>query len=256
MIDFSFLKRGDIIGHGASSRVYKYCYLKKDVAMKILSPELTDEVLDAFVHEANLMLTFDHRNIVKFYGICVRPPQIGLVVELCSQGDLKGHLKTKSHYWSPPRKLRACLECAAALAYLHSHNIIHRDVKCHNFFVDNNYTVKLGDFGESSVKDPVRNMTILGTVGYMSPELIAGDKHYTTAIDIYALAVTVNEIWVGEEPFCDITNFLKIYDLVLNGTRPTLTSDAPPTVIRLIQVRTNRDIVLSTGMCFNYFFPF
>ena len=59
-----------------------------------------------------------------------------------------------------------------------------------------------------------RNMTILGTVGYMSPELIAADKKYTEAVDVYALGITICEILTGEDPFWNVKNFLKIYEIL------------------------------------------
>lgn len=230
MIDFSFLQRGSQIGNGGTSRVYEALYRKKAVAIKVCTPtSLSDEVINAFIDETRIMVDLDHRNVLKFYGICVSPPQIGLVVELCSHGDLKTSLKVEKAYWNPQRKIRVCLECAMAISYLHQHNIIHRDVKCHNFFVDTNYTAKLGDFGESTFKidSANRNMTILGTVAYMAPELIAANKHYSAAIDIYALAVTMCEIWTGDDPFSDVKNFMFIYDLVKEGKRPSLPSNAP-----------------------------
>lgn len=113
---------------------------------------------------------------------------------------------------------------------------MHRDLKAENFFVGRKNVVKLGDFGESThvprhttpaPGGAQKRMTILGTVAFMAPELIAASKQYTEAIDIYALAITLWEIWTGQDPYDDISQF-DIYTKVSEGYRPPLPANAPP----------------------------
>jgi serine/threonine protein kinase len=239
VVDFAYLKTGRKIGDGASARVYEGVYRGNKVAIKVSTPnELSDEVMEAFATETKIMIGLEHKNVVKFYGICVKPPQIGLVVELCPKGDLKSNLMSEPKYWTFNRKLRAALECASGLAYLHDNKIIHRDIKINNFFITENYSIKLGDFGESTVRRETdnRRMSILGTVSYMSPELVAADKNYTSAVDIYALGITLCEIFSGEVPFANIKNFLKIYESITKGDRPDLPKDIPIELKNIIEV--------------------
>lgn len=99
--------------------------------------------------------------------------------------------------------------------------------------------IKLGDFGEATY---VRNeestkesrMTILGTVAYMAPELIRGERYYTQAIDIYALGITFWEIWTGKDPWEDCTTF-DIYERVKHGERPRVPADAPEGFLELLE---------------------
>ena len=239
VVDFAYLKTGRKIGDGASARVYEGVYRGNKVAIKVSTPnELSDEVMEAFATETKIMIGLEHKNVVKFYGICVKPPQIGLVVELCPKGDLKSSLMSEPKYWTFNRKLRAALECASGLAYLHDNKIIHRDIKINNFFITENYSIKLGDFGESTLRRDTENrrMTILGTVSYMSPELVAADKNYTSAVDIYALGITLCEIFSGETPFAKVNNFLKIYESITKGDRPDLPKDIPIELKNIIEV--------------------
>jgi serine/threonine protein kinase len=232
-VDFAYLQLERIIGHGATSEVYCGRYKKKLVAIKLSNPpEVTEEAIDVFVAEAKIAASLNHTNIVQFVGICVRPPQIAMVFEFCEGGNLKSNLQKNPDKWTPVRRLNACVDCCRAMEAFHHLGLIHRDLKAENFFVGRKQVVKLGDFGESTHARTVestasRRMTILGTVAFMAPELIAAKRHYTEAIDIYALSITMWEIWTGKDPYEDISQF-DIYAKVATGYRPALPADSPP----------------------------
>lgn len=256
LIDFAFMQIDEKIGEGASSTVYKgSCYSRKmkrevKVAIKAIQPpELTTEVIEVFVDETKITSTLNHRNIVKFHGICIRPPQIAMVIELCEEGDLKSSLEKKPELWTPVRRLKACLDAAKALQYLHGKGFIHRDLKTENFFVSKDWVVKLGDFGETTKKRTVeevdnsatKRMSIVGTVAYMAPEIIkVGTTHYTDAIDVYALGLTFWEIWTGRDPYERLTTF-KIYKKVGEGRRPEIPADAPADFIEVMTGAWHQD---------------
>jgi len=89
-IDFAMLEIHKEIGKGATSKVYSGKYKRKIVAIKLSTPpEITQEVLDSFTAEAKIASKLVHNNIVKFIGICVRPPQIAMVLEFCEGGEWK-----------------------------------------------------------------------------------------------------------------------------------------------------------------------
>jgi serine/threonine protein kinase len=230
MIDFAFIEIKSVIGHGASSEVLGGVYKSNQVAIKVSSPpEITEEILSSFLEEASITSSLDHPNIVKFYGICVRPPEIGMVIEYCSRGNLKSSLLKFPAEWTTYRRIRAALQAARALDYLHSAQVIHRDVKADNFFVDEDWNIKLGDFGESLFvpkKAKGRRMTVLGTVAFMAPELVGAEKEYTESIDIYALGITMWEIWTGSDPYSKFDTF-EVYKKVAIGERPEVPAGAP-----------------------------
>eukprot|EP00981_Chlorochromonas_danica_P015148 scaffold10764_cov159-Ochromonas_danica.AAC.2 len=231
-IDFAFLQLQELIGQGATAKVYRGRYRNRLVAVKLSTPpEVDEEVINTFIAEANLSSSLKHRHVVDFVGICVRPPQIGMVFEFCEGGNLKQSLHRQALAWTPLRRLRACHDAATAITFMHSKHHIHRDIKTDNFFVGRNFVVKLGDFGESTafrrVEDTENHrMTILGTVAYMAPELIAAERYYTEAIDIYALAITFWEIWTGKDPYEGKSTF-DIYEDVNQGRRPPLPDNCP-----------------------------
>jgi len=116
----------------------------------------------------------------------------------------------------------------AAVQYLHSCHILHRDIKADNYFLDADGVVKLGDFGESTIyvnpktggrhntissAGSGKKMTIVGTVSNMAPEMINAQRKYTEAVDIYSLGVTLWEIWTAETPFKNFNQF-QVYQMV------------------------------------------
>jgi serine/threonine protein kinase len=199
-----------------------------------------------------------------------------MVLEFCAKGNLKSSILKQPENWTKEKRLHACLDASRALEYLHSQGIIHRDLKTENFFVSDDFTVKLGDFGESrkaphrrrssnnqsrqqSTQSTIssffnrressvdsqsdessRRMTILGTVAYMAPELVNAEKFYTTAIDVYALGVTFWEIWSGKEAYGDCSTF-DIYKYVADGIRPELDDSFPNDLKDIIKDSWHQD---------------
>ncbi|KAL3667422.1 hypothetical protein V7S43_007648 [Phytophthora oleae] len=177
LIDFAHLELQQKIGVGSSASVFSgQLRQRKPVAVKVYTPyRYTEEVVAEFSHEAALCASLRHPNIVKFFGMCVRPPTICLVSELC-QGSLEDVLYTHTKTRRKHRVTRHVLElegqvetvevvdrqqmllniaymldCARAVTYVHSFTppFLHRDIKPANFLVDNDNSVKLTDFGDS-----------------------------------------------------------------------------------------------------------
>ncbi|ETI35963.1 TKL protein kinase [Phytophthora nicotianae CJ01A1] len=177
VIDFAHLELRRKIGAGSSAAVFSgRLQQRKPVAVKVYTPfRFTEEVVAEFSHEAALCASLSHPNIVKFYGMCVCPPTICLVSELC-QGSLEDILYAQTKSRSRRRvtrhlfdlnaeledtvvldrqqmllKIAYMLDCSRALAHVHSFTppFLHRDIKPANFLVDKENNVKLTDFGDS-----------------------------------------------------------------------------------------------------------
>ncbi|TMW66265.1 hypothetical protein Poli38472_004030 [Pythium oligandrum] len=279
VIDFAYLDIRQRIGVGASAIVFNgILNSRTPIATKVYTPStLTDEVVASFSQEAALCGALRHPNITKFYGMCICPPTICLVFELC-QGNLDDLLRSNLRRDFHPNRqqlginLGYMIDAARAVAYLHSFSpgLLHRDIKPTNFLVDRDCNVKLTDFGESrslpsassgdgksdilsiSMPSPsilqirADKMTVKGTVDYMAPELINGKggfANYGEAADIFSLAMTMWDILhpgVDKYPGCSKSH-LHIFEAVLDGKRPELAADLHPTLRELIQSAWHED---------------
>jgi serine/threonine protein kinase len=168
IIDFAILELKHKIGVGSTAIVFHgLLHSKTPVAVKVYTPtECHEETVAAFSQEAALCGALHHPNIVKFYGMCVCPPTICLVSELC-QGSLDDVTLATAQSRQHPNRQQALLnmaymiDAARAVAYIHSFSpaFVHRDIKPSNFLVDAENTVKLTDFGESRSLPKAHMMT-------------------------------------------------------------------------------------------------
>ncbi|KAF4132107.1 Protein kinase domain [Phytophthora infestans] len=159
VIDFAYLELVRQIGVGSKSAVFQgMLKMKTHVAVKAYAPSsCSDDVVAAFSHEAAMCSVLNHPNIVKFHGMCVAPPTICLVFQLC-QGNLADTLadQARRQNANPARQqllinIGMMLDAARAVSYLHSFwpPLVHCDIQPTSFLVDAACNVQLSDFGES-----------------------------------------------------------------------------------------------------------
>jgi polo-like kinase 1 len=89
------------------------------------------------------------------------------------------------------------------LKYLHSHRIIHRDLKLGNLFLNDQMEIKLGDFGLATKLDfdGEKKRTICGTPNYIAPEVLEGRAGHSYEVDIWSLGVIIYTLIIGKPPF-------------------------------------------------------
>lgn len=159
VIDFAYLELVRQLGVGSKSTVFQGTLkMKSLVAVKAYAPtSCSEDVVAAFSHEAAMCSVLNHPNIVRFYGMCIAPPTICFVFQLC-QGSLADLLasQVRRQNTHPARQqllisVGYMLDAARAVAYLHSFSppFVHRGIQPTSFLVDAACNVQLSDFGES-----------------------------------------------------------------------------------------------------------
>jgi serine/threonine protein kinase len=139
--------------------------------------------------------------------------------------------------WNATKQSMAAFGIAAGMCYLHEHNIIHRDLNTENVMLDSRLRVRICAFGLSNAMSSDDEMAgrvdgmwlALGTSLYMAPELLLErEEGYTTAVDVYAYAMVLYELCVGEKPWSNPRDGgpqLTLFNLMRNvkkGKRPTV----------------------------------
>uniref|UniRef100_A0A8C9VWP1 non-specific serine/threonine protein kinase n=1 Tax=Scleropages formosus TaxID=113540 RepID=A0A8C9VWP1_SCLFO len=207
----------EVVGNGTYGQVYKRLLAKTATAVTCVSVRGQEEE-DEIKLEINMLKTYSHhRNIATYYGAFVKKSpagqddQLWLVMEYCGAGSVTDLVKkTKSNCLKEDWIAYICREVLRGLSHLHSHHVIHRDIKGQNVLLTENAEVKLVDFGVSAQLDRTigRRNTFIGTPYWMAPEVIACDENqdatYDYRSDLWSLGITALEMAEGAPPLCDM----------------------------------------------------
>jgi serine/threonine protein kinase len=162
----------------------------------------TPTIAKAFNQEIRTLRKLNHPNVVMLLGSCSDEEKLCVVTEWVDGGGLRegqagGILCNKEIELNMADVLEMALDVARGMAYLHSINMFHRDLKSYNLLVDEDWTVKVTDFGTAKiVKDKTSVAhTTLGTSGWTAPEiyLSEGKTGYDKKVDIFSYGVCLWE---------------------------------------------------------------
>jgi serine/threonine protein kinase/TPR repeat protein len=219
---------GDLVGRGGFAEVFavRDLRLKRDLAAKVLSPELAvnQQMLQRFRHEAEAIATLRHPSIVPIYDIGESGGIAYIVMPLIKGDTLRKILDTEGPL--PMAEARRILgDVAGALQVAHAAGLVHRDIKPENIMLEGpRRQVLVMDFGIAKALDPASTgMTssglIVGTPHYMSPEQASGDA-VDGRSDQYSLAVLGYRMVTGEHPFEAETVRALLYKQVFENPPP------------------------------------
>ena len=136
-----------------------------------------------------------HPNIVEFHRAFTFEQSTYIVLGLCENGSMMDMVR-KRRYLTEPEVRRHVIQTCGAIKYMHHKNVIHRDLKMGNIFLDRDMNVKIGDFGLAAllVSDKEysanRRRTLCGTPNYIAPEVLEkGQKGHDYKVDIWSLGI-------------------------------------------------------------------
>ncbi len=242
------------IGEGGMGMVYRAHdeTLDRDVAIKVLPEEVAQDAdrLARFEHEARAVAKLNHPNILAIHDFEAEGEITFAVTELLEGESLRERLLNRSGPlpWRRTREIGAAV--ATGLGAAHHKGIVHRDIKPENIFLVNDGRVKILDFGLAQVHEPVdanadtATLTpagtvpgsVMGTVGYMSPEQVRGEPADARS-DIFALGCVLFEMLAGHQAFKRETT-AEIMAAILREDPPSLVEfgiETAPEVEKTIQ---------------------
>ncbi|KAI8391206.1 camp-dependent protein kinase 9 [Radiomyces spectabilis] len=207
----------DTLGTGTFGRVYltKFRTTQKYYAMKVLkkSEVVRLKQVEHIMSEKEILASIRFPFVVDLFCTFQDDANLYMLLEYVVGGELFTHLRRAGRFTNDMTRFYAS-EIVLAIEYLHSKNIIYRDLKPENLLIDHQGHIKITDFGfAKKVED--RTWTLCGTPEYLAPEIIQSKGH-GKAVDWWALGILIFEMLAGYPPFFDDNSF-GIYEKILAG---------------------------------------
>lgn len=143
------------------------------------SPSDPSSPLSLLTREIHHHRRLRHAHVLSLFELVATESSIYLVTELCAGGELFDYLVEQDQArLSLPETRRIFAQLVLGVAYLHGEGVVHRDLKLENVLLDENVNVKIADLGFGREFEKGRFMdTRVGTLGYMAPEVVAGQRY-------------------------------------------------------------------------------
>ncbi|KAK5664128.1 hypothetical protein OQA88_343 [Cercophora sp. LCS_1] len=190
-----------------NQRFYAVKVLKKAQVVKMKQVEHTND-------ERKMLGEVKHPFLITLWGTFQDSRNLYMVMDFVEGGELFSLLRKSGRFPNPVAKFYAA-EVTLALEYLHSRNIIYRDLKPENLLLDRHGHLKITDFGFAK-RVPDKTWTLCGTPDYLAPEVVS-NKGYNKSVDWWSLGILIYEMLCGYTPFWDGGSPMKIYENILRG---------------------------------------
>jgi serine/threonine protein kinase len=207
--------------------------------------QTTAEMKAAFNRELLNLVTISHPCIQSVLGWDVADSDLLIVTEYLENGSLEGVIdaaqtEDRPAFFDDTGVAIMCAGILLGLRYMHSRNIIHRDVKALNILVDHRGYAQIADLGLTREEGADMTMAGIGTALYMPPELASADVDdggYTRAIDVYAFSLVLYRLVTGLPLFPEYRGTQTVFPLlnaIGRGVRPPLPATVLPEVAAII----------------------
>uniref|UniRef100_A0A8C7NNW0 non-specific serine/threonine protein kinase n=1 Tax=Oncorhynchus mykiss TaxID=8022 RepID=A0A8C7NNW0_ONCMY len=216
------------LGDGAFGKVYKAKNKETGAlaAAKVIETK-TEEELEDYMVEIDILAKCDHRYIVKLLDAFYHDAKLWIMIEFCPGGAVDATMLELDRGLMEPQIQVICRQTLEALVYLHSIKIIHRDLKAGNILLTLEGDIKLADFGVSAknTKTLQRRDSFIGTPYWMAPEVVMcetmKDAPYDYKADIWSLGITLIELAQIEPPHHEL-NPMRVLLKIAKSEPPTL----------------------------------
>jgi len=248
LIEEDDLRCTEIIGVGGFAKVYR-AELRgssstggeaawRDVAVKRLNEAPHDpKVLNEFSKEVRLISKCgDHPNLLSLVGVCVYSSgTLAIVTEFLPKGSVYMWLRKGCGGKPPPipLALRILVDVARGMGHLHSLRVIHRDLKSSNLLLADDFSIRIADFGLSKEMYDTCAQTRVGTLQWVAPEVLRGEK-YSTKADLWSYGVVMWEVVTAKIPFDGMNRAELARKVAIDGMRLPPPKSAPIQLLRVM----------------------
>ncbi|CAH2038542.1 unnamed protein product [Thlaspi arvense] len=212
--------------------------ISSEVAVKkFLDQDFSGAALAEFRREVRIMRRLRHPNVVFFLGAVTRPPNLSIVTEFLPRGSLYRILHRPKSQIDERRRIKMALDVAMGMNCLHTSTptIVHRDLKTPNLLVDNNWNVKVGDFGLSRLKHNtfLSSKSTAGTPEWMAPEVLRNEPS-NEKCDVYSFGVILWELATLRLPWRGMNPMQVVGAVGFQNRRLEIPKELDPVVGRII----------------------
>ncbi|XP_077977821.1 uncharacterized protein LOC144433392 [Glandiceps talaboti] len=234
---------GHTLGAGSFAKVCLGTHIltEERVAIKVIDKRLvakSEYVKRNLRREAAMLQRLNHPNIIQLFEVLETNNNYYLILEVAEGGDFMQYLCDKKKFTE--RETRKFMrQLVSAVDHMHQADIIHRDIKIENFLLDNDYNLKLIDFGLSNKLGPDGLLqTQCGSPAYAAPEIFCNTA-YGPGVDVWSMGINMYAMLTGELPFKvnPPSNMFKLRSKMLKGCDIpyTLTKDCKDLLGRMLE---------------------
>lgn len=242
------------VGRGGMGVVYKakdvrlgrIVALKELILLDNISNKDKEEIIERFRREAQTAANLSHLNIVTIYDVGEENKRHFIAMEFLEGKTLKEFLDEGKEL-TPEEKIDILIQVCDALEHAHSHGVVHRDIKPDNILILKNGKVKITDFGIARMSEALPSMTqdgtMLGTLGYISPEQLHDSRQVDSRADIFSLGAVMYELYTKVLPFDGGSIGATILKIVTENPIPPreINPTIPETIEKIIMKALQKD---------------
>ncbi len=227
----NFYKYGRLLGKGAFGKVNLSLHVLTGrlVAIKSINKTklMNEKQKRKIMLETTIMKTLSKsNNVVKIFETYETKKHYCIVMEYICAGDLLSYIKKRGKLTEQVAKF-IFKQIVLSLQYIHSHNIVHRDIKLDNILIDLDNNIKICDFGVSKIiKKGESMLEQCGTPAYIAPEILLNQGYEGFGVDIWSAGVVLYAMLGGTVPFKG-NNINELHDLIIKGEYKPLKEISP-----------------------------
>ena len=196
--------KGKLLGRGGFAYCYEYKCVdnNKIFAIKVINKDniKLPRQRQKLMSEIKIHKSLHHNQVVAFEHNFEDEKNVYILLEICRHQTLNELYKRRKTLTEIEVQCYT-IQLIKGLQYLHSHKIIHRDLKLGNLFLTDKMELKIGDFGLATKLDydGEKKRTVCGTPNYIAPEVLGGEHSYE--VDVWAIGIIIYTLLIGKPPF-------------------------------------------------------